>query len=557
MSDIPTRPEPYLVTLNQKNIAEMEGESVTLSKIAEDLKASLFRLRVAAHGDEEEPEIKVLGLREEDPHTLIVSLDEDELQALQSQYGNALIIEKDIELDLFDHPQVFAQHAIASEGQPLLPHNFFAAGASELVLEITVKDAEGRPVPFAEASGRGSAVYSTDTAVTNAKGKAELTFFAETAGTIRELRVKPSAGYWGLVIARPDLTGLPKKNGKVQIGVTLEPIELGTNEADIWGYKAMGLDRADDATFADSYAPRIAIIDSGIDAAHEDLSPRGGRDFTDRGAPDTMWQNDLSGHGTHVAGTCGADFNATGICGAAGPNAALYGLSVFPGGRTSSLIGALDWCIEHEIDVANMSLGSARGNNALQQAVSRAVANGVCLVAAAGNAARAVMFPAAYDDVIAVAAIGIVGSFPENSPHTEHIGSQQSGQYFAAGFTCYGSQIDVAAPGVAVISCVPSRNNAAYAAWDGTSMAAPYVAGFVARLLAARPDIRSQQRDRARSHALKSALIGTCHDLGLPKEYQGNGIPVWPVDPSRPEEKANMIVKLKKISSALALEITG
>lgn len=555
MSDIPIRPEPYLVTLNQDHIAEMGGESVSLSKVAEDLKASLFRLRAAAHGDEQEPEVKALSLGKEDPHTLVVTLDEDELHALKSRYGNALIIEQDIELDLFDRPQTSTHHNAASEIQPMVPHNFFAAASSELVLEITVKGADGQAVQLAEVSGRGSAVYSVDTAVTNARGKAELTFFAETTRTIRELRVKPSAGYWGLVIARPDLSGLPEKNGKLQLGLTLQPIMLGADEADIWGYKAMGLDRADVGSPVDGFAPRIAIIDSGISATHEDLSPRGGRDFTDRGAPDTMWQNDLSGHGTHVAGTCGADFNARGICGAAGPDAKIYGLSVFPGGRASSLIGALDWCIEHQIDVANMSLGSAQGNNALQQAVSRAVAHGVCLVAAAGNAARAVMFPAAYDEVIAVAAIGAVDSYPTNSPHAEHLGPHQSGPYFAAGFTCFGPQIDVAAPGVAVVSCVPSQDNAAYAAWDGTSMAAPYVAGFVARLLGARPDIRAHQRGSARCLALKSALTEACHDLGLPAEYQGKGMPVWPVDPSRPEDKASMITKLEKISKDLALEI--
>ncbi len=555
MTDIPTRPEPYLVSLNPDHIAEMGGAPVSLSAVAEELKAPRFRLHAAAHGDAGTPEVRALGIAHEEPQTLVVSLDDDGVEELKGQYGNALIIEKDIELDMFDHPRPPGAFAVASDRPPVAPHNFFAATSSEMVLEITVKDPEGRPVPRAEVSGRGSAAFSFDDAVTSAKGKAELVFFSETATTIRELRVKPSAGYWGIVIARPDLSGMPKRNGKLQISLTLQPLTLGDDEADIWGYKAMGLDRADATPPAERYVPRIAIIDSGIDPTHEDLSPLGGRDFTERGTPDTMWKNDLSGHGTHVAGTCGADFNAVGICGAAGPDAELYALSVFPGGRASSLVDALLWCIDHKIDVANMSLGSAQGTSALQQAVARAVAQGVCLVAAAGNAARAVMFPAAYDEVIAVSAIGAEGSFPANSPHTDHHGPHRAGPYFAAGFTCFGPQIDVAAPGVAVISCVPSEDNAAYAAWDGTSMAAPYVAGFVARLLSMRPDLQAHPRNRARCLALKSALIETCRDLGLPDEYQGHGMPVWPVDPERPEERVSVIRKLKQISNTLAAEI--
>lgn len=555
MTDIPTRPEPYLVILNKDHISEMGARSISLATVAEELKGSLRQFRAAAHGEATEPEIKTLGPSADDPHTLVVSLDKGDVEALKSQYGNALIIEKDIELDPFDHPHPSVHFNALSARAPMAPHNFFASAASELVLEITINDADGKPVPLAEVSGRGSAAYSVDSAVTNAKGKLELVFFSETPTTIRELRVKPSSGYWGLVIARPDLSRVPKKNGKLQIGLTLQPIELGADEADIWGYKAMGLDKADDADPGDAYTPKIAVIDSGIHATHEDLSPLGGRDFTERGTPDTMWQNDLSGHGTHVAGTCGADFNGRGICGAAGPNVKLYGLSVFPGGRTSSLIGALDWCIEHKMDVANMSLGSTRGNTALQQAVARAVAHGICLVAAAGNSAQAVMFPAAYDEVIAVSAIGAVGSYPTDSPHADHHGPHQSGAHFAASFTCFGPQIDVAAPGVAVISCVPSKDNSAYAAWDGTSMAAPYVAGFVARLLSVRPDLQAHQRDRTRCQALKAALIETCRELGLPSEYQGHGMPVWSSDPSRPEAQSRVIAKLESISKALAVEI--
>ena len=93
---------------------------------------------------------------------------------------------------------------------------------------------------------------------------------------------------------------------------------------------------------------------------------------------------------------------------------------------------------------------------------------------------------------------------------------------FAAGFTCRGPEIDFCAPGVAVISTVPPNG---YAAWDGTSMACPHVAGFAARLLQERQEIRDMPRTAARVTALVEAMRALAVDVGLPTELQGAGMP--------------------------------
>lgn len=539
MPDIPTRPETFLVTLNPDHVAPLSGPSVTLNDIAATITAQIAAFRTLADGDDAaDVTVEKLGATPDEPHTLLVALSAEDRAGLRDIYGDAILIEPDIALDMFD--AAFAPATIGAL-------NFFAAAAGELVIDVTVKGSDGKPVPRAEVSAQGSQAYSMATAVTDAAGKASLTFYGETPASLREIKVKPSADYWGLVIARPDLSGLPVKKKAYQVNLTLAPILLDNGETDVWGYRAMGLDRATPSP----HPVRIAIIDSGIAATHEDLDPAGGRDFTDRGDPATAWRDDLSGHGTHVAGTAAARFNGRGICGAAGPQAQVYGLSVFPGGRASSLIAALDWCAAQQIDVVNMSLGSAQGTNALHQAVIRTVAAGVTLVAAAGNAARPVMFPAAYPEVIAVAAIGKIGSFPANSPQAAHVGPHRAGDYFSAAFTCFGPEIDVAAPGVAVISSVPTDSNASYAAYDGTSMASPYVTGFVARLLAVQDDLRALPRNRARVQALKAALLDRCTDIGLPRAYQGQGLPVWGAMQDRPAQAVSVLEQLRRVSAAL------
>lgn len=97
--------------------------------------------------------------------------------------------------------------------------------------------------------------------------------------------------------------------------------------------------------------------------------------------------------------------------------------------------------------------------------------------------------------MLAVAAVGKIDEFPRDSYHVETIHSDFDAQgFFTAKFSCFGPEIDVCAPGVAIVSSVPPNN---FAAWDGTSMAAPHITGLAALMLAHRPEFQGQGRMRS------------------------------------------------------------
>jgi subtilisin family serine protease len=149
-------------------------------------------------------------------------------------------------------------------------------------------------------------------------------------------------------------------------------------------------------------------------------------------------------------------------------------------------------------------------------------ARGITTVAAAGNSSSAVAYPAALPTVIAVGALGRVQTFPEDSAHALKSGNalDWTWQLFAANFTNFGPEIDVIAPGVAVTSTVPGG----YAAWDGTSMAAPHVSALAALILEAYPMLRTG--DALQPEYVRWILKNGATDLGMPESIQGKGLPV-------------------------------
>ncbi len=253
---------------------------------------------------------------------------------------------------------------------------------------------------------------------------------------------------------------------------------IGTREVHLAGNTGQGV--------------KLAIIDTGIDYIHNDpddtpyvVDPefaynyKGGEDFlTYDGDP-----YDDNGHGTHVAGIVAAEHNGYLVTGVA-PGVDLYALKVLAAngeGDYSGLIAALGWAVANDMDVVNMSLGGHEVSAALQTAVANAYAAGLTLVAASGNVNPAsfqelmygcpVAYPAAYDQVIAV-------SFTNTADKL-------------TGFSCTGTQVDLAAPGDQIYSPVPVGPTGScmfctpqgYSAQSGTSMASPHVAGVAALIL--------------------------------------------------------------------------
>lgn len=224
----------------------------------------------------------------------------------------------------------------------------------------------------------------------------------------------------------------------------------------------------------------IAVIDTGIDKKHADLNVASGYNCTT--SRTTNW-GDGNGHGTHVAGTAAAKDNGIGVVGAA-PGARLWAVKVLDNsgsGFVSWVICGVNFVTKNAgtIEAANMSLGGQFSSATLDTAIANSVAAGVAYAAAAGNSAKdaATFSPAKHPDVLAISAVadsdGRCGGLGPSTPY----GADDT----FASFSNFGSVVDLAAPGVSILS---TYKGGGYATGSGTSMASPHAAGAAALLLA-------------------------------------------------------------------------
>ncbi len=218
----------------------------------------------------------------------------------------------------------------------------------------------------------------------------------------------------------------------------------------------------------------VAVIDTGIELSHPDLNIFKNVSFVRR----VNTGNDDNGHGTHVAGTAAALNNEIGVVGVA-PGARLWAVKVLDrngSGYLSDVIKGVDYVTANFalIEVVNMSLGG--GNSlALNAAIADSVAKGVVYVVAAGNSAANAInsSPANSPEVLCVSAIVDTDGLSGSQGQATRYGADDT---FAT-FSNFGSVVDIAAPGVDVLSTYIGRG---YATLSGTSMASPHVAGAVA-----------------------------------------------------------------------------
>ncbi|WP_239015079.1 type VII secretion-associated serine protease mycosin [Streptomyces sp. CdTB01] len=222
----------------------------------------------------------------------------------------------------------------------------------------------------------------------------------------------------------------------------------------------------------------VAVIDTGVDSHN--------RQLTDAMAPgskswvDGSGTQDLEGHGTRVAGIIAArPMQGTGFEGIA-PDAKILSLRYTGGankqGNSGTMASAIRDAVAKHADVINISSDTAnkKDDATLRSAVTAAVNAGALIVAAAGNdgadGKSADTYPASYDGVLAVAA---------SDRNDERAYFSQSGDF-----------VDVAAPGVDMVSTVPKGGQCTA---DGTSFAAPYVAGVAALLKEKHPTWKAAQ----------------------------------------------------------------
>jgi subtilisin family serine protease len=245
---------------------------------------------------------------------------------------------------------------------------------------------------------------------------------------------------------------------------------------------------------ADGSGAVVAVLDGGINVSNPDIAPSlwtnareipgnhvdddnngfiddvNGADWVERdGNP-----NDTGGHGTHVAGTiaaaAGNNFGASGVA----PGAKLMPLRFLDGngsGTVADAIAAVEYAIVNRADVINASWGGPDMSPPLRDAFARAGAAGITVITAAGNDGlsndESPTYPAAFNlpNLIAVAA----------SDRRDRL----------AGFSNYGSSVDVAAPGVEIVS----TEGEGVGFMSGTSMAAPHVAAIAALARSYRPGL--------------------------------------------------------------------
>ena len=462
--------------------------------------------------------VRVVGTRATDPMgaagvagALVARMTDERARALQQQAGAQLLIERDQHLHLLDpvprHPALVT--AVDTRGGPRFD------------VTVLVLGKEGVPLPDAEVSLFGG--MRPTSAPTDDTGLATLTVYGATPNAINGVYVKPRAGYWSFYLRDPDLvTTEPNVIGLRALSDWAALQGFPARGAMGWGERAMRLDQLPAGLHGQGV--KVAVIDSGAATTHPSLNHiRAGFGFVDAN-PDA-WNEDVLGHGSHCAGVIAGADPAFGIRGIA-PDAEIHVCKIFPGGQISQLIEALDYCIEHQIDVVNLSLGAIGPSPALEAQILRARRAGIACIAAAGNSGGPVQYPAASPHVLAVAAIGKIDEFPGDSYHTETINPDVDAQgYFSAKFSCHGPQVAVCAPGVAIVSSVPPDG---HAAWDGTSAAAAHVTGLAALMLAHHPAFRGTGRMRSQErvdHLFQLIRMSACRASLADPSRIGYGLP--------------------------------
>ena len=444
---------------------------------------------------------------------LVARMTDRQAGELNQRGGGRLLVERDQHLQLFD-PMLRRPDLVSS----LTP---YSGPAVDVTISVAGKD--GAPLPEAEVSLFGGMLPAS--AVTDANGVAQLRLYGDDPRTISGLYVKPRADYWSYYQRDPDLS-MDEPNIVTLHALSESPSLPGfpRQSAMGWGARAMRLDQL--PPHLRGQGVKIAVIDSGAATSHGNLNRiRAVFDIINKRTDPNTWTEDALGHGSHCAGVIAASDPAWGIRGFA-PEAEIHVCKLFPGGQISQLIEALEYCIEHGIDVVNMSLGGGTPSEMLERQIVRARQAGVACIAAAGNSGGPVQYPASSPNVLAVGALGKLGEFPADSYHTETVSPDTDAQgYFSAKFSCFGPQVDVCAPGVAIVSSVPPNN---FAAWDGTSMAAPHITGLAALILAHRPEFQGlgSTRSPERVDRLFQVLRLSARRVSLADQSRiGHGMP--------------------------------
>jgi len=357
---------------------------------------------------------------------------------------------------------------------------------------------------------------------TDRRGEVALSLIALPGRRARSLFVSAPHDYWDQYLTEPELSDaeiniIRLRGIEETIAGFPEHFRYG------WGQLQMGLDRLPESVTGRGV--KIAIVDSGVDTTHPLLQHiRRGLDLTNNGDPET-WAQDPIGHGSHCAGIIAASDETGKMMRGFAPDAEIHVLKVFPGGRFSSLIEALDYCLELDVDLVNLSLGSPQRSLVLEQKLEEVALEGIACIVAGGNSGGGVMYPASSPYTLAIGAVGRLNEFPNNAWDATTVlpGMIAADGIFSPSFSCSGPEVAVCAPGVAIVSTVPGG----FEPLSGTSVATPHVTGLAALLLGHHPVFRGplRARNQLRVATLFNMIRRLCTPYGFGAQRAGAGLP--------------------------------
>ncbi|PKK84967.1 MAG: hypothetical protein CVT49_00045 [candidate division Zixibacteria bacterium HGW-Zixibacteria-1] len=280
----------------------------------------------------------------------------------------------------------------------------------------------------------------------------------------------------GVVFAQPNyLCGLPEINTQDDyLPDANNPVFIaGISPGPYYNQQATNSSGADSANLLSTGTGVIvAVIDNGIDFNHplfSGLADSTGYDFVDNDGDPSEETGDMLGHGTFVSG----------LIKLVAPDCSLMPYRAFDEsgiGDSYAIAQAIYRAIDDSVDIINMSFNMYISNSAVETAVAAARQAGITMVASAGNDSCSVTsYPAAYAGVITVGAIDSLD--------------------YLAGYSNYGANLDVVAPGVMVYSALHTQYESDWGYWSGTSFAAPQVSGGCALILGLKPSMEGDSME--------------------------------------------------------------
>ncbi|UPK76566.1 S8 family serine peptidase [Nocardioidaceae bacterium SCSIO 66511] len=259
-------------------------------------------------------------------------------------------------------------------------------------------------------------------------------------------------------------------------------------------------------TGVDGSGTKVAVLDTGYDADHPDLADQvvAAEDFTGAGVADS------DGHGTHVASTIAgsgaADPSKVGM--APGADLLVGKVLGVGGGQASWIIAGMEWAVDNDADVVNMSLGTSEPTECddpiAESAQNLAERSDSLFVVAAGNAGMrdTVSSPGCAEGVLTVGAVDDSGATADFSSRGSTLGDHRI-------------KPDIAAPGVGIVGAAAgSPDGENYVAMSGTSMATPHVVGGAALVRQAHPDWSPQQVKDALTTSVKAKPQADVYEQG-------------------------------------------